>query len=126
MFFRDVRVATIPAFASVVENPSVTSDAVDRVITQMTDVVSASASDYHEHSYDGTLLGLHSVQLELVQTACKIAATAHPKFRDECRLWVPGIAFLVYRQNKTRLRFSMWPTLRILSKSIKSSFRGSN
>nr|CAB3258802.1 lisH domain and HEAT repeat-containing protein KIAA1468 [Phallusia mammillata] len=79
----EVRVATIPAFASVVENPSVTADAVERVITQMIDVVSASTSGYHEHSHDGTLLGLHSVQLQLVTTACKIAPTAHPKFRDE-------------------------------------------
>ena len=66
-------------------NPSIDVDLADRVITQLTEVVASDVENsYHEHSLDGTVLGLHSVRCSLVELVTQIGAILHPKFRDEC------------------------------------------
>jgi len=62
----------------------VTAESVDRVVVQLVDVMSAHSTDAEEASNDGTLLGRHSVRLLVVEMSCRMAATAHPKFVDEC------------------------------------------
>uniref|UniRef100_F6X7U3 Uncharacterized protein n=1 Tax=Ciona intestinalis TaxID=7719 RepID=F6X7U3_CIOIN len=78
----NVRIATIHAFSSIVELPSAPLELIERVIVQMTELVSANVeSDLA--SMDGTLLGMHKVRMLIVSSSTKVAATAHPKFRDE-------------------------------------------
>ena len=67
-------------------NPTVKVDLVDRVITQLTEVVASSVENsFEEHSLDGTLLGLHSLRSALISLVAQEGAVLHPKFRDECK-----------------------------------------
>ncbi|XP_078488397.1 RAB11-binding protein RELCH homolog isoform X2 [Ciona intestinalis] len=78
----NVRITTIHAFSSIVELPSAPLELIERVIVQMTELVSSHVeSDLA--SMDGTLLGMHKVRMLIVSSSTKVAATAHPKFRDE-------------------------------------------
>ena len=67
-------------------NPDIGIDIVDRVITQLTEVVASSVENsFEEQSPDGRLLGLHSLRCSLVNLVAQLGAVLHPKFRDECK-----------------------------------------
>ena len=93
----DVRIATVSSFCYIMTNSTVGVDLVDRVITQLTEVVASSVeNDYEEHSLDGTLLGLHSLRCTLINLVTEVGAVLHPKFRDECKL--PCSSYFVNHQ----------------------------
>uniref|UniRef100_H2YBC3 Uncharacterized protein n=1 Tax=Ciona savignyi TaxID=51511 RepID=H2YBC3_CIOSA len=77
----DVRVASIPGLAAIVEIPSAPLELVERVVVQLTELVSSHVDS--NQSLDGTLLGIHEVRLSVVAMSTRVAATSHPKFRDE-------------------------------------------
>ena len=82
----DVRVATLPAFALVVTNQHVTMDTVDRVTTQLTELVSSSVSNEMESASKETImLKSRHVEMSIINIAIKHSASVHPKFRDECK-----------------------------------------
>ncbi|XP_076815238.1 RAB11-binding protein RELCH-like isoform X2 [Clavelina lepadiformis] len=95
----NVRISSIKSLSSLAVNSDVTSEIVERVIAQLTELVSSSVETfYEEHSQDGTLLGLHSVQTMLIAMATDMGATAHPKFRDEYLL--PHLAIIALNNNR--------------------------
>ena len=58
----------------------VTSDAVDRVICQLRNMMTWSTDEE-----DGNMLGLFSVKMEIIEIATKIGSSVHPRFRNECK-----------------------------------------
>ena len=71
--------STLAAFVLVVTNQHVAMDTVDRVTTQLTELVSTSVST------EDTASGQRHVEMCIINMAIQHAASVHPKFRDECK-----------------------------------------
>lgn len=95
-----VRVATLHSFAAVAENRNVTSDAIDRVISQlsnmMTWICSDDDDDDDEHACQDIdslkMLNLHGVKMKIANVAVNMGTSIHPRFRDQFLL--PHLAII--------------------------------